>query len=62
MTTLDTIAMIVGYITLILLVLFVFLVMPLVHIGRHNAERNKEIYRREMMARGMDPHIDPKQL
>ena len=57
---LDTIAMIVGYIIMFLAAFFILVVMPLIHIGRHNAERNKEIYRREMMARGIDPHIDPK--
>ena len=57
--TLDTIAMIIGYIviagigiiTLILIVATIF---------GHHRELNNRIYEKELMKKGIDSHIDPK--
>ena len=57
MTTLDTIALVIGYIFIYLAAVTVFVIMPILYIGKYNAEQNKNVYRNEMIKRyGIDPH------
>jgi hypothetical protein len=45
---LEKIAMIIGYIMIGSVVIMVFIIMPLVVLGRHHAERNARIYEDEL--------------
>ena len=55
MTTLDTIAMVIGYLVMFLAVFFAGVVMPIIYIGRSEARKNIEAYERERIKRN-EPH------
>lgn len=58
MTTLDTIAMCIGYFVMFIIALIVFVIMPIAAIGRHHAERNARIYDEEIYDKEIKNLID----
>ena len=58
MTTLDTIAMVIGYIVIAGFGIIILVVIVATIFG-HYRELNSQIYEKELMKKGIDPHIDP---
>ena len=57
--TLDTIAMVIGYIVIAGFGIIILVVIVATIFGRQR-ELNNRIYEKELMKKGIDPHIDPK--
>ena len=56
---LDTIAMVIGYIVIAGFGIIILVVIVATIFGRQR-ELNNQIYEKELMKKGIDPHIDPK--
>ena len=56
---LDTIAMVIGYIVIAGFGIIILVVIVATIFG-HQREINNQIYEKELMKKGIDPHIDPK--
>ncbi len=59
MTTLDIIAMVIGYIVIAGMGIIALVIIVATAFG-HQREINNQIYKNESRTRGLDPHIDPK--
>ena len=59
MTTLDIVAMCIGYIVIAGFGIIILIVIVATIFGHHR-ELNNQIYEKELMKKGIDPHIDPK--
>ena len=55
---LDTIAMIIGYIVIAGSGIIILVVIVATIFGHHR-ELNNQIYEKELIKKGIDPHIDP---